>query len=98
MLGKYCVGRFILTAGIINALFIGSALAFQHSQPSENTVTYENDTQVKPTRNSWSRGGSQQEVANNRKPDTAITTKKGTWSRGGVLHDAGKKERALVNK
>ncbi len=98
MLGKYCAGRFILTVGIVNVLFIGATLAFQYSQPSENSVMHENDTQVKPTRNSWSRGGSQQEVAYNRKPDTTITTKKGTWFRGGVLHDAAKKERVLVDK
>lgn len=98
MLGKYCAGRFILTVGMVNALFIGSALAFQRSSPSENAVIYENNTQVKPTRNSWSRGGSQREVANNRKPNTTITTKKGTWSRGGVLYDTATKERALGNK
>lgn len=98
MLGKYCAGRFILTVGMVNALFIGSALAFQRGSPSENTVIHENDTQIKLKKKSWSRGGSQQGITNNRKPDAMMTTKKGTWSRGGVLHNAAAKERALLNK
>lgn len=98
MLGRFCASRFILTVGVVNALCIGSALAFQHSFPSENRVIQENNALIKPIKNSWSRGGGQHGVANNQKLDTTKITKKGTWFRGGVLHNDAAKERAFVNK
>lgn len=98
MVGKYRVGRIILTVVVVNALFIGTALAFQRSYPSENNVVHQNETQINRTNNSWSRGGNQQGATNHRKSDTTKTIKKGTWSRGGIHRDAAGKERSLVNK
>lgn len=98
MLRKNYITRFVLTVGFVNALFIGQALAFQRSDPSENKVMYQYDTQIKPEKNSWSRGGRPQEVASNQNADTMKITKKGKWFRGGVYYDAAAKDRALVNK
>lgn len=98
MLRIYKTGSFILTVTVVNALFIGSALAFQRGYPPDNKVRHQEDTRINATKNSWSRGGIRQEVINNRKSDAEKTTKKGSWFRGGLRHDVKAENTILVNK
>ncbi len=98
MLRKYSASRFLLTVGVVNALLISSALAFQRSSPSDNNVVHQDEPRINPVKNSWSRGGIHQRATHNKESETVKTTKKGTWFRGGIRHDAKAKSSALVNK